>query len=56
MQTTYDEKRYALEVKLLSCLEDACELLDHNISGYGQMKPDYAIDLYESIKAAYDAV
>ena len=56
MTTSYDKKRFELADELKKCVEMARELLDQNISGYELMKDGYALELYESVKAAYDAV
>ena len=56
MTTEYDKKRYALAEKLKSCVEDARELLDMNISGYENMYKEYATDVYKAILDAYHKV
>lgn len=53
VQTEYDRKRDELRDKLRDCLNDARELLDPNIWGYDDMKPDYAIDVYKAIQNAF---
>lgn len=54
--TTYDEKREYLRSRLTECLSLAKELLDEDTWGYKDMKEDYAIDVYQAVKKARDAV
>ncbi|WP_180232329.1 hypothetical protein [Priestia megaterium] len=54
--TTYDEKRDQLRQNLKECLEQARELLNEDIWGYDEMRNGYALDLYQTIKNARDAV
>lgn len=54
--TTYDEKREYLREQLNDCLKEAKELLNEEIWGYSDMREDYAIDVYQAIKKARDAV
>jgi len=54
--TTYDENRNELRENLNICLELARKLLNEDTWGYTEMKNDYAINLYQAVKDARDAV
>lgn len=56
VHTTYDSMRDNLRNKLNECLQLSKEMLDEDIWGYDEMKNDYAIELYVSIKKAKDMV
>lgn len=54
--TYYDEKREVLRDALSDCLKMAKELLDEDISGYENMRDDYALDVYVAVKKVRDMV
>lgn len=56
VRTAYDEKRGELRDKLTECVKLSRELLNEDMWGYTEMKDGYAIDLYQAVKAARDAV
>jgi hypothetical protein len=56
VQTTYDEMRDRLRNDLDNCLEQSIELLKTKCWGYDEMRSGYAIELYQKIMEARDAV
>lgn len=55
--TSYDERRDRLRDNLNDCLREAKELvMAEDEWGYEDMKDGYAMEVYQAVKAARDAV
>lgn len=56
VHTAYDDKRDELRDILEECLDLAKELVVSKEWGYDHMRPDYAMDVYQAVKTAYDKI
>lgn len=56
VHTTYDDMRDNLRDKLNECISLAKSMFNEDIWGYDEMKEDYIIDVYKTIKNARDMV